>query len=178
LEIDKSHLQQVNYPISIIPKGKNQYEIILPEEGQSRNLYNYNTESVESVSSYARPKNRILNLNEWYESPNLKFKLISNPNPSNLGLDNIIVTLVPVNQAVNSIIGSLYVDFDKELSSIMIITKTGYNLNNTVSFLNNSVQELIKKRLLDQNMVDKNTVEYLNENLSLIRKNWIPVGQY
>jgi hypothetical protein len=102
--------------------------------------------------------------------------LISNPNPSNLGLDNIIVTLVPVNQAVNSIIGSLYVDFDKELSSIMIITKTGYNLNNTVSFLNNSVQELIKKRLLDQNMVDKNTVEYLNENLSLIRKNWIPVG--
>ena len=52
----------------------------------------------------------------------------------------------------------------------MVITKTGYNLNNTVSFLNSSVDELIKKRLTDQNTVDQNTVKYLNENLLLIRK--------
>ena len=170
LEIDKNHLQQVNYPITIIPRKGNQYEVTLPEEGESPNLYNYITESVETVAPYSRPANKILKLNEWYETPNLKFKLIPNPTPSNLGLNNIIITLVPVNQAVNSITSSLFVEFDKELSSIMVISKTGYNLNNTVSFLNSSVDELIKKRLTDQNTVDQNTVKYLNENLLLIRK--------
>ena len=170
LEIDKNHLQQVNYPITIIPRKGNQYEVTLPEEGESPNLYNYITESVETVAPYSRPANKILKLNEWYETPNLKFKLIQNPTPSNLGLNNIIITLVPVNQAVNSITSSLFVEFDKELSSIMVISKTGYNLNNTVSFLNSSVDELIKKRLTDQNTVDQNTVKYLNENLLLIRK--------
>ena len=170
LEIDKNHLQQVNYPITIIPRKGNQYEVTLPEEGESPNLYNYITESVETVAPYSRPANKIIKLNEWYETPNLNFKLIQNPTPSNLGLNNIIITLVPVNQAVNSITSSLFVEFDKELSSIMVITKTGYNLNNTVSFLNSSVDELIKKRLTDQNTVDQNTVKYLNENLLLIRK--------
>ena len=170
LEIDKNHLQQVNFPINILPKGGDRYEIVLPEEGMSKNLYNYNTESMEAIASYPRPKNKIIKVNEWYESPNFKFKLVPNPTPSNLGLENIMVTLIPVNQAVNSIIGSLFVEFDKELSSIMIISKTGYNLNSAVNFLNNSVQELIKKRLLDQNTVDQNTVEYLNDNLIKIRK--------
>ncbi|MDN5627103.1 MAG: polysaccharide biosynthesis tyrosine autokinase [Weeksellaceae bacterium] len=170
LEIDKNHPQQVNYPISLIPKGGNKYEVVLPDDGESVYLYNYNTEGTQEVPHYQRPKNKIIRVNEWYQSPNLRFKLVNNPTAGHLGLENVIVTLVPINQAVNSIIGSLNIDFDKELASIMIITKSGYNLNNTVNFLNNSVDVLIKKRLTDQNMVDRNTVEYLNDNLSLIRK--------
>ena len=71
LEIDKNHLQQVNYPINFIPKGNNKYEVVLPEEGLSTNLYNYNTESFEIISAFARPANKILSINEWYESPHL-----------------------------------------------------------------------------------------------------------
>ena len=146
LEIDKGHLQQVNYNINIIPKGKNNYEVVLPEEGLSNYLYNYNTEAYETVPSYSRKKNTILKINEWYESPNLKFRLIPNPTPNpSVELQNIIINLIPVNQAVNGIVSSLTVDFDKELSSIMIISKSGYNLNNTINFLNNSVTELKKR---------------------------------
>lgn len=47
----------------------------------------------------------------------------------------------------------------------MIISKSGYNLNGTVNFLNTSVDELQRKRLIDRNTVDKNTESYLFDNL-------------
>jgi hypothetical protein len=32
LEVDKSHTQQINIPITLMPKGKDRYEVILPVE--------------------------------------------------------------------------------------------------------------------------------------------------
>ena len=49
IEVDKNHLQQVNYSITILPKGKDKYEIVLPEKGESKSLYNYKTESFETL---------------------------------------------------------------------------------------------------------------------------------
>jgi hypothetical protein len=80
-------------------------------------------------------------------SPNLRFKLVQNPVTPKIKLDNIIVNLTTVNQTVNDIVSTIAVDFDKEISTIMIITKKGYNLNSTVNFLNKSVAELQKKDL-------------------------------
>ena len=170
LEIDKEHLQQVDYPISFIPKGGDKYEVVLPEKGESTSLYSYNTEGFSTVKPYSRPANKVISLDEWYVSPNLKFKLVKNPQSPTIKFDNIILTLATVNQTVNSITSSIGVDFDKEINSIMIISKSGYNLNGTVNFLNTSVNELQKKRLVDRNTVDKNTEEYLDENLANIRK--------
>jgi hypothetical protein len=90
-------------------------------------------------------------------SPNLRFKLVQNPVTQKSNLDNIIVKLNSVNQSVNEIVSTVGVDFDKEISTIMIITKKGYNLNSTVNFLNKSVAELQKKRLEDKNIVNKNS---------------------
>lgn len=45
LEIDKKHLQQTHYPITLIPKGNGTYEVVLPEEGESTNLYSYEAET-------------------------------------------------------------------------------------------------------------------------------------
>jgi hypothetical protein len=170
LEIDKNHLQQVNYPITFIPKGKDRYEVVLPAEGQSLSLYNYKTESMQPVQNYERQQNKVISIGEWYEAPNLKFKLNKNPNPSPIIFQNIIVSLSTVNDAVNTIINTLSIEFDKEINSMMVISKKGYNLNGTVNFLNISVDELIKKRLKDQNVVDKNTEVYLAENLDVMRK--------
>jgi succinoglycan biosynthesis transport protein ExoP len=83
--------------------------------------------------------------------------LIKNPQPGPIVLQNVIVTLSTVNGTVNNLVNSINVDFDKEINSIMIITKSGYNLNGTVNFLNTSVEELQKKRLTDRNTVDKTT---------------------
>ena len=47
----------------------------------------------------------------------------------------------------------------------MVISKSGYNLNGTVNFLNQSIEELIKKRQEDKSIVDKNTVEFIKDNL-------------
>lgn len=146
-----------------MPKANGKYQVVLPEEGESTSLYSYIAESYESVKDYNRPGDKTIAIDEWYESPNLKFKLRKNPNASPIKFDNIRIQLVPINQAVNDIIGSLGVDFDKELPSIMIISKKGYNLNGTVRFLNLSVDELIKKRLNDQNKVDQNTIVYLKK---------------
>lgn len=33
LEVDKNHLQQVNYPITLLPKGNGKYEVVLPKRG-------------------------------------------------------------------------------------------------------------------------------------------------
>ena len=170
LEIDKSHLQQVNYSITLIPKGGDRYEIVLPEEGETTSLYSFVTENFSNVSRYNRPANKVVSINEWYVSPNLKFKLVKNPQPSQIKFENIIFSLSTVNQTVNSLVATIGVDFDKEINSIMIITKSGYNLNGTVNFLNTSVDELQKKRLIDRNTVDKNTEDYLFENLAKIRK--------
>jgi len=65
------------------------------------------------------------------------------------------------------------VSFDKELPTVMMITKRGYNLNGTVNFLNTSVDKLIEKRLVDQGTVDRNTAKYIDENLQKVRKSWI-----
>ncbi|HAI79734.1 MAG TPA: gliding motility protein, partial [Chryseobacterium sp.] len=170
LEVDKNHNQQVNYTITLIPKGGDRYEVILPEEGESTSLYSYVTESFNTVSPYPRPANKIIAVNEWYVSPNLKFKLVKNPQPTPIKLDNILLTLSTVNQTVNDLVSTIGVDFDKEINTIMIISKSGYNLNGTVNFLNTSVDELQRKRLIDRNTVDKNTESYLFDNLSKIRK--------
>ena len=170
LEIDRSAVQQVDYPITIIPKGGDRYEIVLPNEGQSRSLYSYELEGFKTVPKYARPENKMIGLNEWYTSPNLKFRLIKNPQPSEIQFENIIVSLSTVNNTVNNLVSTISVEFDKEISTIMMIGKKGYNLNGTVNFLNTSVAELEKKRLIDRNVVDKNTDQYLIDNLAKIRK--------
>ena len=170
LEVDKSSLQQVDYPITIIPNGGNRFEIVLPKEGESTSLYSYEKEGFQTITPYKRTENKIISLNEWYVSPNLKFKLVKNANPSEIKFENIVVTLATVNNTVNSLVSTIDVDFDKEINTIMIISKKGYNLNGTVNFLNISVDELQKKRLIDRNVVDKNTEKYLLDNLSNIRK--------
>ena len=170
LEIDRSSLQQVEYPITLIPKGGDRYEVVLPKEGQSRSLYSYELEGFKTVPKYARPENKILALNQWYTSPNLKFKLIKNPQPSEIKFENIIISLSTVNNTVNNLVSTISVEFDKEISTIMMIGKKGYNLNGTVNFLNTSVAELEKKRLIDRNVVDKNTDQYLIDNLGKIRE--------
>jgi hypothetical protein len=153
-----------------MPKGKDRFEVVLPEEGDYVSLYNYSTEALQSTVKYKKPENKIITVGEWYESPILKFKLTKNPNPAPIVFENIIVSLSTVNDAVNGIINTLSVDFDQEINSMMVISKKGYNLNGTVNFLNFSVDELIKKRLKDQNVVDKNTEAYLAENLNGMRK--------
>ena len=132
IEVDKNHLQQVNYSITILPKGKDKYEIVLPEKGESKSLYNYKTESFETLrNGYERPENKIISIGQWYETPNLKFRLVRNLSPSALasGLDNLIVSFSTVNSAVNGIISNLSVGFDSEISSVMIITKTVLNIS-------------------------------------------------
>jgi len=170
VEIDKKHLQQVNYPITLTPKGDGSYAVSFPEEGASTNLYNYEFEGFQAIPQYAKPAGKILKVNEWYTSPNLRFKLVANPVETKIRLENIIVSLSTVNDAVNGIISSIGVDFDKEINSIMIISKTGLNLNSTVNFLNKSVGELQKKRFDDKNTIDKNTEKYLKGSLTDIRK--------
>ena len=169
VEVDKEHLQQVNYPITIYPKGNGKYEIELPEEGHSTHLYSYKTEGFKDVSAYERPANKVVSVNQWYETPNLRFRLVHNPN-AKIKLDKIIINLSTVDQAVRAIISTINVEFDKELSSIMTISKKGYNLRETVSFLNQSVEKLIKKREEDKTLVDKNTLQYINDNLKKVRQ--------
>lgn len=173
LEVDKNHLQQVNYPITLLPKGKDRYEVVLPEKGESYTLYNYKTEAFEGITTkYSRAENKILSIGQWYETPNLKFRLVKNSSPSNFakGLDNIIISLSTVNAAANNIISNLTVEFDSEINSVMIITKSGYNLRETVNFLNETVAELIEKRKADKSLVNKNTLEYIDENKEIVRK--------
>ncbi len=79
LEIDRKHLQQVNYPITLRPKGNGAYEVVLPEEGQATSLYSYEAEGFQNINAYSRPANKVIRVNEWYNSPNLRFKLVQNP---------------------------------------------------------------------------------------------------
>ena len=169
LEVDKNHLQQVGYPITLIPQGNGKYEVVLPEEGHSNNLYNYKTEEFETIPEYAAPSNKIIAVNQWYESPNLRFKLINNPNKS-IPLDNIIVNLNTIDVTVRNIQANISVQFDEEINSVIIISKQGYNLRETVNFLNQTVEELIEKRKEDQSLVDRNTLKYINDNLGVVRK--------
>ena len=115
--------------------------------------------------SYSRIPNKIISINEWYETPYLKFKLVKNTAPLDITLDNIVINLKTIDETVNEIKSTLSVDFDTELSTMMIITKKGYNLNGTVNFLNRSVEELQAKRKIDKSIVDKNTVDFIKTNL-------------
>ena len=170
LEVDRKHLQQVNYSITLTPKGGNSYQISLPEEGQSNYLYSYDFEGFQSIEGFGRPADKTIKVNEWYTTPNLRFRLVPNPVAPSIKFENIIVNLSTVNDAVNGIVSTVGVDFDKEINTIMIISKTGFNLNSTVSFLNKSVAELQKKRFNDKIKVDQNTELYLKNSLADIRK--------
>ena len=163
--IDKEHLQTVNVPISLIPRSGDRYEVILPEDFSVGSLYDYKTESFRKVSGFGRVPNKIISVNQWYETPFLKFKLIKNSLYRDVEVDNIVVNLATIDQTVNEIKANLSIDFDSEISTFMNITKKGYNLNNTVSFLNQSVKALIKKRQKDKSEVDINTVKFIKDNL-------------
>lgn len=170
IEIDRDYPQQINFPITLLPKGNDQYEVTFPEEGFSNYLYDYKNETFVSVPEYPIPKNKLIKVGQWYTAPNFKFKLVKNPVTPAIGVDNIIIKLSSVNAAVQSIIATTSVKFDEELNSVIIISKRGYNLNGTVQFLNTTVEELIKKRLEDRNTVDQNTVKYLTVNLERVKK--------
>lgn len=170
IEIDRDYPQQLDYPITLLPKGNDQYEVTFPEEGFSNYLYDYKNETFVSVPEYPIPKNKLIKVGQWYTAPNFKFKLVKNPVTPAIGVDNIIIKLSSVNAAVQSIIATTSVKFDEELNSVIIISKRGYNLNGTVQFLNTTVEELIKKRLEDRNTVDQNTVKYLTVNLERVKK--------
>ena len=81
LQIDKKHLQQINYPITLIPKGNDSYEVVLPEEGESTNLYNYEVEGFQDISSYGRPADKTIKINEWYKG---FYDLLQNATKSNI----------------------------------------------------------------------------------------------
>src|SRR5690606_34830274 len=137
---------------------------------QSTNLYSYATEGFHNIPAYARVAPRTITYDEWYTAPNLRFRLVRNPNKTPIELDNVVVRLSTVNATVRNLIATIGVEFDKEINSIMIISKQGYNLNGTVNCLNKSVDELTKKRLVDKSIVDKNTEEYLRESMTGIRE--------
>jgi hypothetical protein len=132
LEVDKNHLQQVEYPITLIPKGIDRFEIVLPEEGHSQTLYSYKTEGFNTIAPYDKPDNQVIRVGDWFTSHNLRFRLVKNPVTPKIKLQNIIVTFSTVNNAVNDIVSTISIDFDKEINSIMIITKKGYNLNGKI----------------------------------------------
>ncbi len=91
--------------------------------------------------------------------------MVKNNQPLEIDLQNIVINLRTIDQTVNEIKSTLSIEFDEELSTMMIISKKGYNLNSTVNFLNRSVEELIEKRKRDKSIVEKNTVEFIKENL-------------
>ena len=74
--IDKNHPQVVNQEITLIPKSSGKYEVVLPEEFSVNNLYDYNAEEIKRTSNFKRVPNKIIGINEWYETPFLKFKLV------------------------------------------------------------------------------------------------------
>lgn len=118
----------MDYPITLVPKSNNKFEVVLPEDGHSRNLYSYETEGFTTVDPYDRPDNRTIEIGEWFTAPNLRFRLVKNPIIQKIDLQNIIVKLSTVNNAVQDIVSTIGVDFDKEIGTIMIITKEGITL--------------------------------------------------
>lgn len=142
------------------------YEISLPENFKGNNLYNYKTETFKRVDNYTRVPNKIIKVGEWYETAFLKFKLWQNFQPRDINVENVVVNLATIDETVNDIKANISVDFDSEISSFMIITKKGYNLNNTVSFLNKSIEALKEKRMVDKSTVDLRTVKFIKENLA------------
>ena len=47
-----------------------------------------------------RVPNKIIGINEWYETPFLKFKLIKNNQPLEIDLQNIVINLRTIDQTV------------------------------------------------------------------------------
>ncbi|WKV53389.1 gliding motility protein [Riemerella anatipestifer] len=168
LEIDKEHFQAINIPITFIPKD-NSYTVNLPEDLPNY-LYSYKTEDFHPLKeTYKKEVQKNIKLNEWYESPYFRFRLIKNPVQPSIDYNNITVVLSSIDQKVRENIGSINIEFDKEFPSIMSVSKRGANLNSTVNFLNNSIKELIEKRKQDKSLVDKNTVAFIKRNLDSVK---------
>ena len=75
----------------------------MPEEFSVNNLYDYNAEEFKRTSNFKRVPNKIIGINEWYETPFLKFKLVKNNQPLEIDLQNIVINLRTIDQTVNEI---------------------------------------------------------------------------
>ena len=60
LEVDKNHTQQINCPITLMPKGKDRFEVVLPEVVDVVTLYNYTSEASQYAPRYKKPQNKTL----------------------------------------------------------------------------------------------------------------------
>jgi hypothetical protein len=52
--IDKTHLQTVNIPITLIPISKDRFKVILPENFSVNNLYDYKVKVINEFWDNAR----------------------------------------------------------------------------------------------------------------------------
>jgi hypothetical protein len=95
-----------------LPKSGDRYEVTLPEGFGVNSLYDYKTESYKKTPSINRFPNKTISINEWYDTPFLKFKLVRNVFPREVEVDNVVVNLSTIDQTVNDINSSLSVDFN------------------------------------------------------------------
>jgi succinoglycan biosynthesis transport protein ExoP len=80
-----------------------------------------------------------------------------------------VVKLITINDAVSEILSSLVFEQDKELKTVVNLSKTGYSLVGITNFLNKSVDMLSNKIKVDKSLGSKNTLEYINKNLKYVK---------
>ncbi|MCT6870034.1 MAG: polysaccharide biosynthesis tyrosine autokinase, partial [Apibacter sp.] len=171
--IDTNYAQALytDVKVDVLPNKK--FKLTFPDN-LNENCFLYTNESY-----YARKdkykKELIVPLNTWIKTNNLKFKFVKNNEYEGRFGDNVTdlsfyFYLSTINNAVSKIKSLVSIDFDKDLPSIMIITKKGLSLNGTINFLNKSVDDLIKKRLDDKNKVNLNTIEFIKNQLIITKR--------
>lgn len=109
--------------------------------------------------------------NKWYIINGLTFRTSPNPVADTKDRDDeYVVTVLPIDQAVNKFLTSLMVSEIGDASAIVLLEKTGHNMQKAQASLKALIDIYTTQGLDDKKRVNTNTLDFLNERVALVER--------
>jgi len=107
---------------------------------------------------------------KWYIINGLTFRTTPSTNMRSKDVDEYVVTILPIDRAVDKFLKSLAVTEIGNASSIVLLEMSGYNLRKAQASLKALIDIYTTQGLEDKKKVNTNTLDFLNERVALVER--------
>lgn len=167
--IDKSNLQIANNPIDIKFISSTEYLIEIDFENPEVSVFNYKYKTKEIVKVNVGKISKRYKIGQQVSLPFLSWKLLLKPTFLNYINQEYKVKFDDFNSVVSKH-RNIKIDIDEKAPSILKLSLEGSNKSKIVSYLNETVNILIKSQLESKNLFAENTIQYIDTTLALMEE--------
>lgn len=175
---DTGHVQLLNRDFKVEYDGNKEVKVLLDELADNENVFDYNNEIIYGINGEEFVFNQVGALNEWFETPYFKFKLVKNTNRLQKSLvfgertlkkEIFAFNFKTYDQLVKSVNANLTVKQLTDQASIIQLTFKGSNKAKLVDYLNTSIDLFREHQLYEKNTMARNTIRFIDAQIATVR---------